>query len=44
VLCGHSEFTHSDLLVCLHNRLRTKLVAAVVDFTRASFDDNQCGR
>jgi hypothetical protein len=41
---GHSEFAHPDLLVCLHNRVRTNLVAAVVDFPRASFDDYQCGR
>jgi len=40
----HSAFTIADLLVCLHNRLRTKLVAAVVDFADASFDDNHCGR
>jgi hypothetical protein len=33
------EFTDTDLLVCLHNRLGTKLVAAVVDFTCAGFDN-----
>jgi hypothetical protein len=41
---GHSARTGPDLLVYLHNGLRTKLVVAVVDFPRASFDDNQCSR
>jgi hypothetical protein len=41
---GHSDHAHPDLLVCLHNRVRTKLVAVVVDFSCASFDDNEYGR
>jgi hypothetical protein len=44
VLPGHSAFTSLASFVRPHKGRRRKLVAAVVDFTCASFDDSECGR
>jgi hypothetical protein len=40
----NSKLTYPDLLVCPHNGPGRKLVAAVVDFACAGFDDSHCGR